>query len=44
VPVTVPDCAVMVAVPGACPVTWPKLVMVATTGAEDVHVTAVVMT
>lgn len=39
VPLTEPCCAVMVAVPADCPVTWPKVLILATLGAEELQVT-----
>src|SRR5580692_1928170 len=39
VPLTEPSCAVMVAVPADWPVTWPKLLMLATFDAEELQVT-----
>lgn len=42
-PDTEPSCAVIVAVPADWPVTKPKFVTVATAGAEDVQVAAVLM-
>jgi len=39
VPLTEPCCAVMIAVPADWPVTWPKLLMLATLVAEELQVT-----
>jgi len=42
VPLTAPTCAVMVAVPGDWPVASPPFVMLATVGADELHVTTFV--